>query len=200
MKRLFLSAPVIAVISAFLPLQAQAASDWIIDLQPGVVFINANANAFSIENASLKESMSMVSSMPNIGFGISVEQPEGYFDFKVGTGVLLNSRLSSMFYFASVGYSYEVRPSILFGPHFSYSSYAAPSWWGDGEIEFSGTSGMDLGVHLIMGDKIAYAFSLDYANCVFDVDGTSNGWTVSKNEDQLDMSGIVISFGFRTRF
>lgn len=200
MKRLLWSAPLIAVITAFLPLQTQAASDWIIDLQPGVVFVNANANAFSIENNELKESMSMVSSMPSIGLGISVEQPEGYFDFKAGAGVLLNSRLSSLFYYASVGYSYEIRPSILFGPHLSYSIFDAPSWWGDGEIEFAGTSGMDLGVHLIMGDKIAYAFSLDYANCVFDVDGTSNGWTVSKGEDKLDMSGLVISFGFRTRF
>ncbi len=179
---------------------ANAATDWIIDLDPGVIYFNSSANDFDLQRGVEEESLSIFSSFPRISTGVSVEQPEGYFDARVGVGMLLNNSLSTTAVFGQLAYSYEIKPSIMIGPHIGYSMYSAPEWWGDAEVEFDSTSGYMLGGHLTMGDKIAYIFSVDMVNAEYDVKSTSGGWSVANGQTTLDLSGLMISFGFLARF
>ena len=198
MRKIFVS--ILAFILC-LVYQTNAATDWIIDLDPGVIYFNSAANDFDLQRGTYEEeSLSIFSSFPRISTGISVEQPEGYFDARIGVGMLLNNSLSTTSIFGQLAYSYEIKPSIMIGPHIGFASYSAPSWWGDADVEFDSTTGYMFGGHLTMGDKIAYIFSLDLVNAKFDVKSTGDGWKVADGQTTLDMSGVMISFGFLARF
>jgi len=173
-------------------------TDLLVEIFPGTVLAHMDSDAFTVYSTSVRESISMVSSVPNLSLGMAVAQPEGYFDFKLGAGLLLNSRLRSIVWSAGMGLSLEYRPSVLIGPHIQWQRLQSPEWWGDADISFEGSDGWQAGIHLATGDRISYLLSLDYAVMSVDVDRVGAGWTV--NQSELDLSGISVQFGIRTQF
>ncbi|OVE74434.1 hypothetical protein BVX94_00340 [bacterium B17] len=181
-----------------LPVSVLAEIDLIADIVPGAIIANYNADAFSLEGSQGKETMSLVSSVPSAEIGIAWQQPEGSIDLKAGVGALLNSRLMSYTMAVNLGLTLEMQPSIMIGPHIGMIYYSEPEWWGDGEITFSDSSGVTLGMHMNLGDKVAYMFSVDYYSAVFDIESIGAGWTT--DQDELDMSGLAFRFGIRAQF
>lgn len=177
---------------------ASAKTDWSVEVLPGSMLANFKADEFTVSGPGGTTQPSLVSTLPNLSAGVSFSQPEGFLDIKAGAGMLLNANLSALMVDGSVGYYYEVRPSILFGPHAALAYFSAPDWWGSDDIEFSGTTGFLLGIHLCAGDRISYNLSLDYLSASFDVKSVPDGLTV--DQSKLDMSGIIIQFGIRAQF
>jgi hypothetical protein len=188
----------VIALACFLPVAAIAELDLIADIVPGAIIANYKADAFSLVGPAGKETMSLVSSVPSAELGFVLHQPEGSIDFKVGVGALLNSRLLSYTLDANVGLTLELQPGIMMGPHLGIIYYTEPNWWGDGDVTFSDSSGVTAGIHLSMGDKVAYLFSVDYYSAVFDIEEVGPGWTT--DQDELDMSGLAFRFGIRAQF
>ncbi len=139
----------------------------------------------------------MLSSIPSIAVGLSIERVRGYIDVKGGAGLLLNSQFSSFMFFGTAGLYSEVKPSILIGPHITIAQFSAPNWWGDTDISFSDSAGYLVGMHLIAGDRISYLLSIDYLSAAFDVDPSS---TAEVTKPELDISGVAVQFGVRAQF
>lgn len=197
-RRLICAALLSLSCQALSPSRCQAVTDLLVEIFPGTVLAHMDSDAFTVYSTSVRESISMVSSVPNLSLGMAVAQPEGYFDFKLGAGLLLNSRLRSIVWSAGMGLSLEYRPSVLIGPHIQWQRLQSPEWWGDADISFEGSDGWQAGIHLATGDRISYLLSLDYAVMSVDVDRVGAGWTV--NQSELDLSGISVQFGIRTQF
>lgn len=177
---------------------AVAAIDWIVDIQPAAILANMKADAFTVTGPAGRETVSLVTTMPSISGGISFERRQGYVDLKGGGGLLLNSRLHSFMFFGSAALHHEIKPSIMVGPHAVMGYATAPQWWGDADVEFSGSMTWMIGLHVAAGDKIAYLLSIDYFSASFDVASMSDVW--STTDDPLDMSGIAVQFGIRAQF
>ncbi len=187
----------VIVFSLLAPTYSPAEADWAVDILPGALLANFSADEFHVIHDNQKEEVSMLSSIPSIAAGCSIERVSGYIDLKAGAGMVLNAKFNSFMYFASAGIYKEIRPSIMMGPHITVSQFSAPSWWGDADIEFEDTVGYLIGMHLIAGDRISYLLSVDYLSAVFDVDPTS---PVKANKEELDISGIAVQFGVRAQF
>ena len=183
---------------AGVPSDSRAVTDLLVEIFPGTVLAHMDSDAFTVSSPTVRESVSMVSSVPNLSIGMAVAQPEGYFDFKVGAGLLLNSRLRSILFSVGAGLSLEYRPSVLIGPHVQWHKLQSPEWWGDAEVSFDESDGWQAGIHLATGDRISYLLSLDYTRMKLNVSGVGGDWTVNRTE--LDMSGISVQFGIRTQF
>ncbi|MBA4386570.1 MAG: hypothetical protein C0404_01235 [Verrucomicrobia bacterium] len=197
----FASASALALITMLLsPARSFAVTDWTVEVLPGTVLANFNADDFIVSTSLGKSQPSLVSTMPNISLGLAFASPEGFLDLKLGTGMLLNANLSSFQVYGTAGYSYEMRPSVLFGPHVTLNYFTAPDWWGDENVEFSNSLGFMLGLHLIAGDKISYLLSMDYLSLSFDAEKGAGANAVSLAKDKLDMSGIAVQFGIRAQF
>ena len=185
--------------SALMAVPALSGTGWFVDVMPGAVTANFAADSFkAIGDGGQQEEISLVSSIPNIALGLQVDMPSGYLGVRGGGGLLLNSRIRSYLLYADVSLSFEIERSVLLGPHLGTVLFTDAQWWGDADIDLSDSSGMMLGMHLIMGDKISYLLSVDYFSAVLDVDRTGSGWTTS--EDELDLSGFGVQFGFRASF
>ncbi len=192
----FLAINCVAVVS-------RAEVNWQADILPASLFANLQNSEFSLQKTDIagvvnKESMSMISSLPNLSFGISVDRSPLNLELKGGIGMLLNSRMSSLKLSGTAGVSLEVRPNAFLGLHGKLAYMSNPSWWGDGEVDLEANNpAFGIGAHAAMGDKISYFLSVDYMSMSFDAVGR-DGWTASDNE--LDMSGVAIQFGIRTTF
>ena len=194
MKKLLITACAILVVTSPCSL---AATRWMIDIMPAAITASFASDTFKLSGNGQEEEISMVSSMPGIGAGLYFDTPNGYFDVKCGGGFLLNSRVRSYMIYASTGLSFEVERSAMIGPHIGVIHFSGVEWWGDGETELSDSTGLMTGIHVTMGDKISYILSLDYIRSVFDVTPVE-GWTPS--DDELDLSGFAVQFGFRAHF
>lgn len=189
---------IVGILMFCLPSAVLAEIDLITDIVPGAIIANYQADAFSLVGAGGKETMSLVSSVPSAEIGIAIQQPEGSIDLKAGVGALLNSRLMSYTLAVNLGLTLEMQPSIMMGPHIGMIYYTEPDWWGDGDVTFSDSTGFTAGMHLTLGDKVAYIFSVDYYTAVFDIESVGSGWTT--DQDELDMSGLAFRFGIRAQF
>ncbi|OGV66985.1 MAG: hypothetical protein A2498_09345 [Lentisphaerae bacterium RIFOXYC12_FULL_60_16] len=177
---------------------SQGAADILVEFFPGSLVAHASGDDFKVSDGLTRESIAMVSTMPNIRIGTAIAQPEGYFDFTVGAGILLGNRVRSIILSAGAGMTLEYRPSILMGPHVNLLYGMSPDWWGDIDVNLDSSIGYEFGFHMVAGDRIAYLFSLDYVSLAFDAEPGSPGVTVSQAE--LDLSGIAIQFGVRSQF
>jgi hypothetical protein len=177
---------------------AMSATDWVFDLIPGSVLGSFAADDFSVSSINGKESVSLMSTMPHACMGIAIGTTEGFVDLKGGVGMLLNGKLHSLVYLATIGLYIEIKPSVMIGPHASYASFSSPEWWGDTDITFKDASGYLLGFHIVAGDRVAYFFSVDYVSAPFDVDKMGSGVTTS--DSTLDLSGLAAQFGVHIQF
>lgn len=197
--RRFLAVVLVAVLLHASWASSARAADLVFDVLPGAILANVKADAFSVTGPEGGEKVSLMSSLPMVGIGVSIPQPEGYIiDLKAGGGLLLNGALSSFMVYGMAGLYLEMRPGLLFGPHAAITSFTAPDWWGKNDITFSSDTGFLAGVHLAAGDRIAYLLSVDYVSTAFDV--ASQGDNVIASDSTLDMSGIAVQFGIRAQF
>ena len=197
MKKIYIFCLIVSLSCGY-STDSNASSGWIIDVMPAAITASLAADNFSLTGSRGQEEMSLVSSLPNIGTGIYIDTPSGYIDLHGGIGMLLNSRLRSTMFYGSCGMSFEIERSAMFGPHIGMTYFASPDWWGDGVVELDDSTGLIFGLHLTMGDKISYILSADYIHTVFDVKSTGAGWTAS--DDEIDLSGLAVQFGFRAQF
>jgi len=185
-----------------LPVVSRAEWTWQIDVMPASALVNFDQSAFSLQgsgdSAMNKESISLLSTMPNITGGISIEKTRGNLEFRVGPGFLLNSRVRSTMLLGMVGASAEIKPSVFLGAHLLVSQFWDGTWWGDGKVDLDPNNpGFGGGIHITVGDKVSYLLSIDYMSISFDATG-QEGWTPS--DDKLDFSGIAVQFGVRANF
>jgi hypothetical protein len=195
-KQLLLPAFILAF--AVFPAPGKGAIDWAADILPGTVHANFAADNFYVTSPNGKETMSLISTLPNISIGAAIGFTEGYIDVKGGGGMLLNSKLGSTMLLAGAGLHLEVKPGIMIGPHAACLYFAGPEWWGDTDVNISDTGGFLVGLHLAAGDRIAYLLSLDYMSAKFDVSTDSPNVKIS--DPKLDMSGLAVQFGVRALF
>lgn len=192
-----------AVFLSLFPLGSSAEMSWQFDILPGSLLANIKNDTFTLssgpKNSLLKESTALWSTMPNASIGVAFVGNSGYVDLKVGPGILLNSRVRSLMLFGTLGASMELKPNIFMGPHIQIDHCVNPDWWGEGQVELTPNPNIGFagGMHVTVGDKVCYLFSLDYYNIAFDAKGL-NGWTPSQKT--LDMSGLAIQFGIRATF
>lgn len=189
---------ILAVVTILQTSYTLAETDWAVDILPGALLANFSADEFTVTDEGREEEVSMLSSVPSIAVGMSIERVSGYIDIKGGAGMILNSKFSSFMFFGTAGIYTEIKPSILMGPHITIAQFSGPSWWGDADIEFSDTTGFLVGMHLIAGDRISYLLSVDYLSASFDVDTAAS--TAVASETELDISGIAVQFGVRAQF
>jgi hypothetical protein len=185
----------VALLLTLSPL-AHAASDWVIDALPASVLISAPAEEFSASTDTSRETVSMLSTVPSFSIGKSMDFTEGFWDFKVGGGMVINSRFRSFLAFVNLGLFLEVEPSILIGPHIGAGYLTEATWWGDADVEFSDSGCFMAGLHIAAGDKISYLFGVDYFSASFEVTSDPN----PSEESELDISGILVQFGVRAQF
>jgi len=178
--------------------EVKASSDFLVEIFPGSILAHMDANAFTVTSTDTKESVSLISSIPNVKVGLAVAQPEGYFDFELGMGLFLNNRLRGIVLSASTGFSLEYRPNVLIGPHIQWNWLQSPEWWGEADISFKDTDGWLVGLHLATGERISYLLSIDYSSMSLPVSRVGENWTTNQNE--IDLSGISVQFGIRTQF
>jgi hypothetical protein len=175
--------------------------EWIVDLQPGALLANIEADGFYLQGqsggATDREKVSLWSVMPNVSTGVGIPLENMELDLTGGVGLLLNQQFSSFMLQGKAAAHFEVKRAVTLGPHAALLYFTEPDWWGDGDADFSDTAGFMAGVHLTAGDKIAYMLSVDYLSASFDVDPRS-GWIA--REDDLDISGVAVQFGLRGRF
>jgi len=183
------------------PAVSRAEMRWQVDVMPASILVNFN-DAFTLEQSgntgTTKESISMMSSLPNITAGVSIETGGCNLELKAGPGLLLNTRVRAPMLFGTAGVSLEVKPSVFLGAHLQVMHCWDGDWWGDGKVDLKASNPtFGGGVHIIAGDKVAYLLSVDYMTITFDATG-KEGWTA--NSDKLDMSGIAVQFGVKTSF
>jgi hypothetical protein len=179
-------------------LPSPAEVDWTVDLLPATILGNFGADGFKVSGDGQEETVSIMSSLPNVSGGISLPNTRGHVDFKAGGGVLINGSLSAYMAYLSGGIYSEVKPGIFLGPHVALTHFWPPDWWGEPDITFSDSNGFFAGLHITAGDRISYALSVDYLYAIFDVDRVPAGYTTSDSE--LNLSGLVVQFGIRAQF
>lgn len=179
---------------------ASAEWAWIIDGLPASISAAFEADAFSLTGADAeggRETMSLFTSIPTLGAGVSMDMPAGYAAVKAGFGPLLNTRLRAMMVYLDAEALFEVQRSVMIGPHAGLTRFSAPEWWGAADIDISDTTGYWIGLRLAMGDKISYVLSVDYFSLAFDVAPIAP-WEASDAE--INMSGLGLQFGVRAQF
>ena len=175
-------------------------SGWIVDVMPASILSNFKVNDFDVSGPEGREEMSLVSAMPTVGAGYLVNFADGYADIKGGTGLLLNTRVRSYLLSGAVEGMFEVKRSVMVGPHLGVAYFLQPEWWGDAEVQMDNAAGVFGGVSIIMGDRISYILSVDYLSLSFDTTGFAPGWSTEDSQDKIDMSGVAVQFGLRLQF
>jgi hypothetical protein len=181
---------------------ARADWGWLVDITPGTVLANFEANDFDITGTDRgiteQEEMSLASTIPSVSAGVRYERPSGYIDLKAGGGMLLNARLRAYMLQGVVGGLVEVKQSMMIGPEVGVAYFADPEWWGDADVDLDPALGFLVGFRILMGDRVSYVLAFDYYSFTFDVDRVGAGWTPSDTE--IDMSGPAVQFGLRLQF
>ena len=180
--------------------RTSAAWAWVIDGLPASISAAFEAEAFSVTGADAEggsETMSLFTSIPTLGAGVSMDMPAGYVAVKAGFGPMLNTRLRAVMVYLDAEALFEVQRSVMIGPHAGLTRFSAPEWWGAADIDISDTTGYWVGLRLAMGDKISYVLSVDYFSLAFDVAPIA-GWEPS--DDEINMSGVGLQFGVRAQF
>lgn len=185
---------------------------WIVDVQPASVFANFASDEFeAVGTAEIggtsyttKETMSLLSTLPSLSAGMTLDLADMTLAGKLGGAMYLNSHVRSPVFQAGLDLMFEMKRSILVGPRAALLWFKGADWWGDGDIELAdSTVGYMVGLQFVLGDKIAYLFSVDYMVADVDVENltdlrTPGGWAVS--DDAIELGGLAVQFGLRASF
>lgn len=201
----WMAAAVLALFCSAPAARAGRGYDVIVDVMPGSLLVSSELDAFRLRRESAtansvvidEEETSLVSLVPGLNVGLSVEESEVMLQGTVGTGLLLNSRFRALLLRADAAAEFHFGQTGTIGPHVGLIYFTNGDWYGDGSADFSDEGGLVYGGRITIGHDITFIASLDVIDTKFDVTA-NDGWVASK--DKLDISGIMINFGVRGRF
>ena len=183
-----------------LPTVTKAEIDWIIDIMPASILAGFEADAFVVEGDGTREATSLITPIPGAAIGLAFTRPSGYITVKAGAAPILNANVRGFMYNATLASLFEIKRSIMMGPHIGLTHFPGPEWYGNGDVDFSDHTGFLAGLVTTMGDKISYYLAIDYIQADFDVERVAPGFSIKDNLTELDLSGLAVRFGLRAQF
>ena len=177
--------------------------DFVINAIPAALLIDMSGNNFGLESAEGRSTASSVYMMPNISVGIGADVNEKvYLDALVGVGVVVNESLRSFFAQATVSATFAASQSLNIGPRIGLIQFMGTEWLDDeallDEVDFDDSTGLMLGLQIVMGDRIRYLVNIDYITMDFDADLPAG--VTADNNGTLEVEGLAVQFGVRGEF
>lgn len=167
--------------------------DFVVDARPASLLVDAEGDSFQADGVTL----STVFMMPNVSAGVGMEIERLYVDLIGGAGMILNDRFRSFLLQAIVSATYEFTESFNFGPRLGLVYFPDPEWLENDDVDFDASAGLLAGLHMWLGDRIAYVVSVDLIMVEFDASSRPG---VILPDDTLDFFGITFQFGVRGEF
>jgi hypothetical protein len=178
--------------------------DFVINAIPAALLIDMSGNNFGLtEDATgLRSESSSVYMMPNISAGIGANVGDKvYVDGMLGAGVLVNETLRSFFVQGTVSATIAASQSLNIGPRVGLIQFFEPEWLDDqellDEVDFDDTTGLMVGLQVIMGDRVRYLVNIDYITMDFDVNDPLG---VTPDDEAFELEGLAVQFGVRGEF
>ncbi|MBT3296789.1 MAG: hypothetical protein HN919_15240 [Verrucomicrobia bacterium] len=177
--------------------------DFVINAIPAALLIDMSGNNFGLESAEGRSTASSVYMMPNISVGIGADVNEKvYLDALLGVGVVVNESLRSFFAQATVSATFAASQSLNIGPRIGLIQFMGTEWLDDeallDEVDFDDSTGLMLGLQIVMGDRIRYLVNIDYITMDFDADLPAG--VTADNNGTLEVEGLAVQFGVRGEF
>ncbi len=199
-KNTMILAIAVAISSAFPAARAvepRLKIDTIVNALPGSIVLGLPAEPLTVIGPESSYTVSRISSFPHATIGVGTQLDNIYVDASAGLGLFLNSSFTSIVLSMNISADFAVRRALTIGPHAGLLWFVYTNWDGTGYVDVRGTLGLMAGVHMTMGERIAYEMSIDIVAASLGLDpGTS--WATS--ESQLDLSGLAIQFGLQRKF
>lgn len=208
MKKLFAT----FIICSFLfvnSVSAQSPVSFIMNVSPASFLVSINMDGFQVSNTGSGTFWSIrydeisggSSYTPHMNFGVSINTSIVFIEITGGGGFLYNNAFYGPTYRGDIAVRF--RPATVFtigmhgGPMFGSFTWAPDGGFtDDNDVKFDSFLGYTFGPTISVGKSANFVFSVDYMMGSMDVD-TYNGWTANRSE--LDLSGIIVSFGFLLR-
>jgi hypothetical protein len=177
--------------------------NFILELVPLGYLFSPDADGFEVysSGSGWSDSEEMVgygSWLPSARAGVRINAPMVGIDITGGGGYLWNGAVNGPFVMADCAANFHVGKNTTLGPHVGIVSFGDLEWFGDADVDLTGSTGLMAGFVLNTGGKRAGLYlSVDYIEAKFDVE-TGSGWTA--NDDTLDMSGVGVQAGLILRF
>jgi hypothetical protein len=140
--------------------------------------------------------------MPNISAGVGASISDKiYLDGLLGAGVLVNESLRSFFVQGTISATFQASQSLNIGPRIGLIQFLGTEWLDDqellDEVDFEDTTGMMIGLQVIMGDRVRYLVNIDYITMDFDVNAPLG---VTPDDEEFELEGLAVQFGVRGEF
>ena len=187
----------LAVVIAAGALPARAEVDFVLNVLPASLLVNAEGT-FGVTGASGERiTLSSVYMMPNLSAGVGVEAGDFFIDVTGGAGLVVNESFRSFLLQVQVSAMYSISDSLAIGPHVGLIHFPDPEWLEDQDLEFDNSTGFIGGLQISMGDRISYFTSVDVIAATFD---TEAGAAVDVEEGELSLTALAFQFGVRGEF
>ncbi len=188
---------------------AQSPVSFIMNVSPASFLVSLNMDGFQVATSSGSTFMSLrydeisggASFTPFINFGISINTKILFIDLSAGSGFLYNNAFYGNTYNGDIALRF--RPANVFtigihgGPMFGNFTWDPDGGYtDDDDVKLGNLIGYTFGPTLSVGKGASFVFSVDYMMGSLDVK-TYNNW--SANRRDLDLSGVMVNFGFLLR-
>ena len=178
--------------------------DFVINAIPAALLIDMSGNNFGLNtDDGGRSTASSVYMMPNISAGIGADINDTvYLDALLGVGVVVNESLRSFFAQAAVSATFAASESLNIGPRIGLIQFLGTEWLDDeallDEVDFDDSTGLMLGLQIVMGDRVRYLVNIDYIT--MDFDANTPGGVTPDNNGTLEVEGLAVQFGVRGEF
>ncbi len=178
--------------------------DFVINAIPAALLIDMSGNNFGLaeEATGLRSEASSVYMMPNISAGVGASVSDRiYVDGLLGAGILVNESLRSFFVQGTISATIAASQSLNIGPRIGLIQFLSTEWLDDqellDEVDFEDSTGLMIGLQVVMGDRVRYLVNVDYITMDFDVNAPLG---VTPDDEKFELEGLAVQFGVRGEF